>query len=138
MPPKQPEREIIKEPLLPVIDLRSAVNSMVLAILGARVALDQQTAHLVKQYEEHEILRQFQAPHFGISEVTLQLPYAAVDVRPARGDDVTVGAPGEVPQMLVHVNAEQLARLPAHAVGHVELKLTQEMLSLLMGEQHPG
>ncbi len=133
-----PTRETVKEPVVPVVDLRNAVSSMVLAILGARVALDHQTAQLVRQYQENEILRQFQAPAFGISEVTLRLPYAAVDVRPARSEDLKPGSPGEVPQMLVQVNAETLAKLPAHAVGQVELKLTQEMLALLMGEQQPG
>lgn len=136
--PTKPERDLVKEPLVPVVDLRNAVSSMVMAILAARVALDSQTAQLAKQYQENELLQQFQVPHFGIAEVTLRLPYAAFDVRPARAEEIKPGSPGEVPQMLVQVNAEVLAKLPAHAVGQVELKLTQEMLSLLMGEQQPG
>lgn len=136
--PTRPERDVVKEPLVPVVDLRNAVGSIVMAVLSARVALDSQTAELAQQYAEHELLRQFQAPYFGISEVSLRLPYAAVDVRPARAEDLKPGSPSEVPQMLVQVNAELLAKLPAHAVGQVELKLTQEVLSLLMGEQHPG
>ena len=131
--PNDPKLEPIKGPTAPAVDLNTAVTSLVTAIMAARVALDQETVQLAKVYQENEILRQFPPPAFGLSEVTLHLPYAAIDVKPAN-PDMKVTDPMELPHMLVQINADVLAGLPPHAVGSVELKLSPQLLSLLMDQ----
>ncbi|HLO02191.1 MAG TPA: hypothetical protein VK191_03675 [Symbiobacteriaceae bacterium] len=117
------------------ISLRDAVYGLLGSVLQARVFLDQQTALLARQYQGNELLAQFQPTGLGIAEVTLRLPYAAVDVRPTTPNDPTYKELGSVPQVLVQVNSDQLARLPEHAVASVELKLTESQLALLFPGQ---
>lgn len=128
-----PKPGAVTRPTLPAVDLNTAVTSLVTAIMAARVAMDRETVQLAKAYQENEILRQFTPPAFGISEVTLHLPYAAIDVKPAN-PDMKASDPLQLPHMLVQVNADVLAGLPPHAVGTVELKLSQQLLSLLMDQ----
>lgn len=131
MPPE--ER---KEKLVPgTVDLHDAVSSLVQSILSARVALDRQTAELAELYQRHEILRQFPPPAFGMQDITLRLPYAAVDVQGGQDRNLKPGSLEELPHMLVYINADMLARLPAQAVATVELRLNQETLSLLLSEK---
>jgi len=120
------------------VDLQTAVSSLVLSILKARQALDAETARIAEHYQSDEVLRQFTVPAFGISEVTLRLPYAAIELQPNRPVDLKPEQPGDLPRMQVHISADVIARLPAHAVGQVELKLSQELLSLMFDEQQPG
>ncbi len=120
-----------------VVDLFAAVSSLVMSVVSARVTLDRETVQLAKLYHDHEILRQFPVPAFGISEVTLRLPYAAVDVNAGRGGSLKTGALVDVPHMLVHVNADVLAPLPEHAISYVEVKLSQQTLDLLLGASKP-
>jgi len=129
-----PEERVNKEHPGEVVDLFAAVSSLVMSVVAARIALDRETAQLAKLYQDNEILRQFPVPAFGISEVTLRLPYAAVQVQHGRSGGVKAGALGDVPHMLVHVNADTLAALPDHAIGSIELKLSQQTLDLLLGE----
>jgi hypothetical protein len=117
------------------ISLRDAVYGLLSSVLQARLFLDQQTALLARQYQGNELLAQFQPPGLGIAEVTLRLPYAAVDVRPTTPNDPTFKEIGSVPQILVQVNSDQLARLPEHAVATVELKLNESQLALLFSGQ---
>ena len=119
------------------LSLRAAVTSLLQSVLAARVALDRETAQLAELYQRHEILRQFQPPAFSLQDVTLRLPYASVDVEMGPGRDLKPGTPDDLPEMQVQVNSEILAKLPPHAIGVVELKLNQEMLSLLLGERKP-
>jgi hypothetical protein len=135
--PEKPTAMIPKEPPRQVIDLQAAVASLAGAILAARVALDAETARLAKAYQQHEILRHFTPPAFGIGEVTVRLPYAALDVAPARIDVLRSLDLEEIPHMLVQVNADTLAKLPPQAVGSVELKLTQEQFSVLLTPPSP-
>jgi|GEM_PF-4900231 len=127
-----PRATVPTKPSDRVIDLQAAVNSLVMAVLAARVALDRETAEIARLYQEHDILRQFTPPHFGLNEVTLRLPYAALDVEPSKVESLRSLVPGQVPHMLVQINAELLAKMPAHAVATVELKLTEEQLQMLL------
>lgn len=122
-------------PVPAAVDLQAAVTSLVQSVLAARAALDQETAELALLYQKHELLRQFPPPAFGIQEVTLRLPYAAVDL--TKTPDRRPVVPGDLPHLLVQINGDVIARLPPHAVGQVEFKLTQESISLLLGEQKP-
>jgi hypothetical protein len=106
-----------------------------LSILRARQALDAETARVASIYQKDEILSQFSVPAFGISEVTLRLPYAAIDLQPTRPSDLKPAQTADLPTIQVHISADVIAKLPAHAVGQVELKLSQELLSLMFGEQ---
>jgi hypothetical protein len=117
------------------VNLRDAVHSMLGSLLQARMGLDQQTAIIARLYQQDELLRQFQPPGFALQEVTLHLPYAAVDVRPLTPNDPAYKDLGQVPQLLVQLNAEQLAKLPPHAVAYVELKLNEQQLALLLPNQ---
>lgn len=137
-PPSQPPAKPTaskERPTPNLVDLRLAVSSLVLSVLSSRVALDQQTAQLALLYERDELLRQFPVPAFAIGEVKLRLPYAAVEVVPPQREERKAEDPREIPQMLVHLNADWLARLPEHAVSYVELTLNQQQLALLLGEQ---
>lgn len=126
------------QPVPTGVDLQTAVSSLVLSILKARQALDAETARVAGLYQKDEILRQFSVPAFGISEVTLRLPYAAIELQPTRPADLKPTQPTDLPRMQVHISADVIARLPAHAIGQVELKLSQELLSILFDEQQPG
>lgn len=137
-PPNPPADTPPDKPAPAVVDLQAAVSSLVLAILTARVALDRETATMARAYQQDEVLSQFPTPAFAMSEVTLRLPYAAVDVHAQRLQDRREAKPDEVPAMTVHVNADHLAQLPPHAVAIVEVRLTQQHLSLLQEEQQPG
>lgn len=128
-----PEERTSQEHPGEVVDLFAAVSSLVMSAVAARITLDRETVQLAKLYHDHEILRQFPVPSFGISEVTLRLPYAAVDVNAARGGNLKAGNLADVPHMQVHVNADTLALLPGHAISYVEVKLSQQTLDLLLG-----
>lgn len=113
------------------INLRDAVYGLLGSVIQARVFLDQQTAALARQYQNNELLAQFQPPALGFQEVTVRLPYAALEVRPTTPNDPTYQDIGSVPQILVQVNSQELALLPEYAVATVELKLTENQLALL-------
>jgi hypothetical protein len=113
------------------VNLRDAVYGLLGSVMQARIFLDQQTAILARQYQQNELLAQFQPPSLGFQEVTLRLPYAALEVRPTTPNDPTFKEIGSVPQILVQVNSQELARLPEHAVATLELKLTENQLALL-------
>jgi hypothetical protein len=132
--PNEPTKE---RPMPNAVDLRAAVGSMLLSLLSARVQMDQQSAQLARYYEQDELLRQFPVPSFGIGEATLRLPYAAVDVHPPGAqEELKATDPREIPQMAVIINADLLARLPEHAIAYVELKLSQQQLTLLLENEH--
>lgn len=139
---EKPERPgAPREPLLPdvpPVDLQTAVSSLVASLLGARAALDMETARMARLYQEDEILRQFQPPAFSMGEVTLRLPFAAVEVKPVQAATRGALTTAEVPPMQVQVNAEYLSALAPHAVAVVELKLTQEQLSVLLNQEPQG
>lgn len=136
--PGGPNEPIKERPVTNAVDLRAAVGSMVLSLLSARVQMDQQSAQLAQLYEQDELLSQFPVPSFGIGEATLRLPYAAVDVQPPSVQDLKATDPREIPKMAVIISADQLARLPEHAIGYVELKLSEQQLTLMLqSEQRP-
>jgi hypothetical protein len=116
------------------VDLHVVVTGLLESILAARVALDRETAEVAALYQRHEILKQFNPPAFGFEEVTLRLPFAAVDLHGPRGE-IRPGKVSDTPHVQVQVNAEALSQYPPHAVGVVEIKLTPELLSLLLGEK---
>jgi hypothetical protein len=117
------------------VDLHVAVTGLLQSILAARVALDRETAEVAALYQRHEILKQFNPPAFGFEEVTLRLPFAAIDLRGPRAGEIRPGKASDTPHMQVQVNAEVLSHYPPHVVGAVEIKLTPELLSLLLGEK---
>lgn len=136
-----PEKHTMSRPPEPtggqVVDLQAAVTSLVSSFLTARVALDAETARIAKLYQEHEILRLFAPPAFSLGEVTVRMPYAAVDVFPPFTDIHESLRPDELPHMRVQVGAETLAHLPPHAVASVEIKLSQDQLSVMLNPPQP-
>jgi hypothetical protein len=98
--------------------------------------MDETSAGLAKIYWSDPVLRTLPLPSFTMPELRMQLKFAVAGVELPRGTRIRQTA-AEPAHMQVIVDASALAKIPAHLVSEMELRVTPQLLRIFESEQEP-
>jgi hypothetical protein len=98
--------------------------------------MDEASAGLAKTYWSDPVLRTLPLPSFTMPELRMQLRFAVASLDVPTERRARASTSGAV-DMKVVVDAAALAKLPAHLVSEIELRVTPQLLRIFESEQEP-
>ena len=116
--------------------LEDVLTSLLAAAIAAKRSMDETSAGLAKTYWSDPVLRTLPLPSFTMPELRMQLKFAVAALEVPTERRVRRAAAGPA-HMQVIVDAAALAKLPAHLVSEMELRVTPQLLRIFESEQEP-